>query len=108
MNNLMLLLCLSCLVCLIVGVIKPVFVIRWGKLEKRNRKSVFKYYGIGLIVTFILFGMSVPESGTSENIPKSIQAGNSAKIEKNTPSQATTVRNTKDDSLADIAYYEDV
>lgn len=67
---------------------------------------MFKYYGIGLIVTFILFGMYITESKTSENKPKPIQTDNSAKTEKNTPSQTMTVRNTKDDSLADIAYYD--
>lgn len=106
MNNLMLLLFLLCLVCLIIGVIKPTFVIRWGELKKRNRKSVFKYYGIGLIITFILFGVSIPKSGTSENKPKTIQKGNSSKIEKNTSSQTATVRHTKNDSLADVAYYD--
>lgn len=62
MNSLMLILVLLCIICLIVGIIKPNIVIRWGDLEKRNRKNVFKYYGLGLIVAFILFGISTPKT----------------------------------------------
>ncbi|MGG2016418.1 hypothetical protein [Bacillus sp. S10(2024)] len=56
MSNLFLLLFLVCLVALVVGMIKPQLVVRWGDTEKRNRKSVLKYFGIGLIVLFVLLG----------------------------------------------------
>lgn len=50
--------------------------------------------------------MSIPEDQTSENSSKPIQIDTSAKTKKNTPSQTATDRNTKDDSLDDIAYYD--
>ena len=53
MNDIFLFLFLVCLVAAIVGIIKPQLVIKWGNTEKRNRKNVLKYYGIGLIVFFI-------------------------------------------------------
>ena len=57
MDNLFLLLFFVCVIALIIGVIKPQLVIRWGDIQKRNRKNVLKYYGIGLVVSFILFGV---------------------------------------------------
>ncbi|GCD11395.1 hypothetical protein [Clostridium tagluense] len=44
----------ACGVAIIAGCIKPQLVIRWGNAEKRNKKNVMKYYGISLIVCFIL------------------------------------------------------
>lgn len=41
------------LLCLIIGIIKPKLVVRWGAVEKRNRKKVFIYYGIALIIAVI-------------------------------------------------------
>lgn len=67
MNNLMLLLFLFFLVCLPIGLIKPSLVIRWGEMEKRNRKNVLKYYGIGCIVAFILFGATLPKTENTED-----------------------------------------
>ena len=67
MNNLMLLLALICLVCLPIGLIKPSLVIRWGAMEKRNRKKVLKYYGLGFIVTFILFGVTTPKTANTDS-----------------------------------------
>lgn len=82
MNSLFLILVLVCLVALIVGLVKPQKVIRWGDMEKRNRKSVLKYYGVGLIVFFVLFGV------TSNN------TGNTNK--NDSASQSTTVSNKKE------------
>lgn len=67
MNNLMLLLFLVCLICLPIGLIKPNIVIRWGDVQKRNRKSVLKYYGVGFIITFILFGITLPKTTNTES-----------------------------------------
>lgn len=64
MDNLFLLLFLGCFFALIIGIIKPRFVIKWGDEAKKTRKSVLKVYGLGLIVSFILFGIFVEDEGT--------------------------------------------
>ncbi|MGB8954444.1 MAG: thermonuclease family protein [Tumebacillaceae bacterium] len=64
MNNLFLLLFLVCFAALLVGIVKPSLVIRWG--TSRTRKKVFSYYGIGLIICFILFGVTSPEKQASD------------------------------------------
>ncbi|NMD72282.1 hypothetical protein HHO41_18590 [Bacillus sp. DNRA2] len=53
-----------CFIALIIGIIKPQLVVKWGKPEKRNRMNVLKYYGIGLIATFILFGITIESTET--------------------------------------------
>lgn len=73
MNNLFLLLCLLSFVALIVGLIKPVLVIRWGSVEKRTRKSVLKYYGLSVILFFLLFGFTSPNNNTTTNKQKTTQ-----------------------------------
>ena len=65
-NNLFLILFLICFVTLIVGLIKPNAVVKFGAVEKRNRKSVLKYYGIGLIVFFVLFGVTIDSSQSNQ------------------------------------------
>ena len=49
---------MACIVLLVIGLIKPSLVIRWGKEDKRNRKYVLMFYSIGLVLSFILIGMS--------------------------------------------------
>ncbi|GAB6494816.1 hypothetical protein PDN14_08755 [Bacillus cereus group sp. Bc222] len=66
MNTLFALLFFVCLIALIIGVIKPQLVIRWGLEEKRNRKSVLKFYGIGVIAMFILFGVTSEDTKKTE------------------------------------------
>lgn len=66
MDNLFLLLFLLSLISLIIGIIKPNLVIRWGSPEKRNRKNVFKFYGVSMIVFFIIFGISTPSTDISK------------------------------------------
>ncbi|MCU5171803.1 MULTISPECIES: hypothetical protein [Bacillus cereus group] len=66
MNTLFALLFFLCLIALIIGVIKPQLVIRWGLEEKRNRKSVLKFYGIGVIAMFILFGVTSEDTKKTE------------------------------------------
>lgn len=65
MNDLFLLLFLLSFVGLIIGLIKPSIVVRWGDMQKRNRKSVCKYYGLALVASFILFGISIPNEDTT-------------------------------------------
>ncbi|WP_027399174.1 hypothetical protein [Anaerovorax odorimutans] len=59
MNTFFFLLLVLSLGCLILGIIKPSFVIRWGLEEKRTRKRVLKYFGIGFIVFLILFSATI-------------------------------------------------
>lgn len=76
LNTLFLVLFYMCLIALIIGIIKPQLVVRWGSEEKRNRKSVLKFYGIGVVAMFILFGV------TSEDTKKTEEAKNEAKPAK--------------------------
>ncbi len=76
LNTLFALLFFVCLIALIIGIIKPQLVVRWGSEEKRNRKSVLKFYGIGVIAMFILFGV------TSEDTKKTEEAKTEAKPAK--------------------------
>lgn len=76
LNTLFALLFFVCLIALIIGIIKPQLVVRWGSEEKRNRKSVLKFYGIGVVAMFILFGV------TSEGTKKTEEAQTEAKPAK--------------------------
>lgn len=76
LNTLFALLFFVCLIALIIGIIKPQLVVRWGSEEKRNRKSVLKFYGIGVVAMFILFGV------TSEGTKKTEEAKTEAKLAK--------------------------
>lgn len=42
------------LISLFLGIINPNFVIRWQIPEKRNRKNVLLYYGIGALVLYVI------------------------------------------------------
>lgn len=63
MDKLMIILMLICLISLVIGLLKPELVIRWGDENKKTRKSVFKYYGLGMLICFIMVGVM----GTTEN-----------------------------------------
>ena len=95
MNNLMLLLALICLICLPIGLIKPSLVIRWGEMEKRNRKKVLKYYGLGFIVTFILFGVTSPKAANTDS------KSTTAKVESTVKEQPK--EKTEEEKAADEA-----
>ena len=59
MDNFFLILFLLSFVGLIVGLISPRTVIRWG--NKTTRGRVFLTYGLGMLVFFILFGVTAPQ-----------------------------------------------
>jgi biopolymer transport protein ExbD len=67
MDNLFLLLFLVSFIAIIVGLIKPSLVVKWGEEDKKNRKTVFKTYGIILIASFILFGMTTDSTEQTSN-----------------------------------------
>ncbi|MEC5305940.1 hypothetical protein [Bacillus thuringiensis] len=66
MNTLFALLFVVCLIALIIGIIKPQLVVRWGEEGKRNRKSVLKFYGIGLIAMLVLVGVTADDTKKAE------------------------------------------
>lgn len=55
------------LICLLIGIIKPNLVISWGKVENITRGKVFKYYGITLIITAIMFVPAINFYESEEN-----------------------------------------
>lgn len=73
------------LIALILGIINPNIVIIWGDLEKINRKSVLKYYGIGAIVLYIILrGCSVimiQQYYTSTTNSKSASTGQQEEVQ---------------------------
>lgn len=93
MDILFFLLFLFSFIALIVGMIKPTAVIRWGKLEKRNRKKVLKFYGIGLILFFALFGSSI------DNIDATEENFNTTNISENDEVKLTQDNIKKEEAL---------
>ncbi len=53
---------------LVLGLISPKLVIHWGNKEKRNRKRVLLYYGLGSIVCFSLLIALTPEKTPEERV----------------------------------------
>lgn len=56
------LLMLISLGCLFAGLIKPSWVIRWGREENKTRKKVATIFGLSFIIFFILFGVTAKPS----------------------------------------------
>lgn len=73
MDNLFLLISIFSIIALIVGMIKPDFVLKFLEKEKRNRKYVSLVFGISLLVSFILFGMTVDTTEDEEIAPNQIE-----------------------------------
>ncbi len=83
MDNIMMILFLACFAALILGMIKPGLVVRWGNAEKRNRKKVLKYYGIGLIASFILFVAFLPKaSNNTQSASNQVEASTNDQDDK--------------------------
>ena len=93
MDNLFLLLFLLSLLALFIGIIKPNLVIRWGETEKRNRKNVLKIYGLVLIVSLILFGVSLPPSDSKDLVDASTDKDNAVKEEEKKEKEKIKVEN---------------
>ena len=66
MDDLFLLISIFSIIALIVGMIKPNFVLKFLEKEKRNRKYVSLVFGISLIASLILFGMTTDASENEE------------------------------------------
>ena len=66
MDDLFFLIFLLSIVALIVGMIRPDWVLKFLEEDKRNRKHVFLVFGISLIASFILFGMTTDASENEE------------------------------------------
>lgn len=72
MTDFLLLLFLISLSGLLIGLINSKIVIHWG--ETKARDQVLKYYGLAMIVFFILFGLST--SSTTEKVNVDIEQEN--------------------------------
>lgn len=81
MDNVFLILFFLSVIALIVGLIKPSMVIKWGEEKNVNRKNVLKYYGLSMVVFFILTGVfaKTPEN---EDIAKKTDNTTSQNEEK--------------------------
>ena len=73
LNNLFLVIFLLSFLALVIGLIKPTLVIKWGTQEEKKRKNVLKYYGLGLVVSFILFGITSPNEETATTTAKTTE-----------------------------------
>ena len=62
MSNLFAILFLLSFICLIIGLIRPRTVIRWGNETNKTRKNALKYFGISLLVSFVMVGITTPET----------------------------------------------
>lgn len=69
MSSLFSLLSFLCLICLVIGMFRPKAVIKWGMEEQKTKKSVLKYYGIGLILFFILFAITIDDTSLEKTDP---------------------------------------
>lgn len=72
MDIIFLFLTILSIIATLIGLIKPQAVLRWGKLSKKTRRNVLKYYGIGVLLFSTLFGASSDEidvfSNTNPNV----------------------------------------
>lgn len=73
MHDLFLLISIFSIIALIVGMIKPNFVLKFLEKEKRNRKYVSLVFGISLLISFILFGMTADTTESEEIAPNQIE-----------------------------------
>ena len=97
MDMLFFLLSIACLVVLVIGLAKPAKVIKWGGEEKKTRKNVAKYYGIGFLVCFVLFVVNAGNTGTNSTANK----GNTPNTE-NTSSNSTTKAGSDKDKATEV------
>lgn len=63
MNILFFMLLLVSFFALLIGLIKPIIVLRLLPAAKRTRKYAAMYFGIATVVFFVLFGMTAPSVG---------------------------------------------
>lgn len=101
MDVLFFLLFLVFLVALIVGIIRPGSVLRWGSEEKKTRKNVLKYFGIGMILFFVLFAANASNSSVGNASTNKSQTTN---VEQNVASDKEVAKNldTKIEALGNV------
>ncbi|MBE6067782.1 MAG: hypothetical protein E7211_08830 [Clostridium lundense] len=68
MDKLFFLLAVVCIICLVVGLIKPSKAIPWVSEERKTRKNIVRYYGIGFVFSFILFIINIDGSPTGNTV----------------------------------------
>jgi hypothetical protein len=90
-------------IALIIGLIKPAFMIRWGKIETRNRFKVLKVYGLGSIFALlflIISAIAAPSTGSSDKKIAST-ADNKQVSEETTEKVKTKVEKTEAEIAAE-------
>nr|WP_218059013.1 DUF4041 domain-containing protein [Orenia metallireducens] len=60
LSNIFVVIFLLSIIAIPIGLIKPRWVIKWGKEENKTRKNVIKTYGIILIASFVLIAIITP------------------------------------------------
>jgi flagellar biosynthesis GTPase FlhF len=80
---------LICFFSLIIGLVNPRLVIRWGNPEKRTRGKVFQIYGLGLIASFIAFGITAPDTNVDNAVSANVsENSNDADAKKQAKAEA--------------------
>jgi hypothetical protein len=102
MDILFFLLFLICLVALVIGLFNPKLVVRWGAQERRNRTSVFKYYGIGILLFFVLTGVFAENTDLEREKENPNISETSIEETVNADKRAAIEVDSKIESLGDI------
>lgn len=110
MNDLFLFLLGLFVIILIVGLVKPKLVVRWGDKEKRNRKSVLKYYGLGILVLFILASITMPSEDNKDEIAdnnkEEIEEAKKDEVKEEEEVEEEVENEIKDNDLFNKVYYK--
>jgi hypothetical protein len=103
MDTLFVLLFLLCFMALIIGLIKPKMVVRWGAQDKRNRRSVLKYYGIGLLLFFVLTGVFGGNTDNATDSGKEIESNTAQEETLDIDKSAATDLDSRIIALGDVS-----
>jgi len=75
------------IVMFIVGMIKPGVVIRWGLPEQRTRKKVAQTYLSAVVISFVLFGLTMDKTTPKTVAPNLPASANAVKTTESKPAQ---------------------
>ncbi|QIB67795.1 hypothetical protein Ami103574_10345 [Aminipila butyrica] len=102
MEGLFILLFVICLIAVIIGLISPNVVVRWGTQEEKTRKNVLKYYGIGMLLFFVLTGVFSGNSDQNIEQDKHVPSGITAEKATDNKDQSVAMVISKIEALGDI------
>lgn len=88
-------------IAIVLGLVKPKLVIRWGDEDKRTRGKVLKTYVTLLVVSFVLFGVTIDKNSdkqaSSDNtVVNTEQKSDKSAKEKKVEKEEKVVWNTKE------------